>query len=291
MANLGAGIEFRIEGSFMPSNDTSWSFFVQSVVERYDGDGYLDAPGNIKIRYWQIENEPNAQGWGMYANRTPESFGDFMKLTYEAIKNACPDAKVIMGGYVGDNPERDIFPEATLERMNGTGLDILDIHYFHDAFGSYRGFEQIYTYFSSLLQKHNFEDVEIWITETSTFSGTLNTGQTQTETDQARDLIRRYVFYLSLGVKKIFWTNWSHGFGNPLDKDFFDGTGLIYGVKGRDDAFYGTKKKSYYAYAIMTRILEGSDWDGTTEIDLNSKNTFCYSFQKNNRYIYVFWRQ
>jgi hypothetical protein len=32
---------------------------VRAVVERYDGDGYLDAPGIAPVRRWQLENELN----------------------------------------------------------------------------------------------------------------------------------------------------------------------------------------------------------------------------------------
>ena len=41
--------------------------YVAAVVERYDGDGLMDAPG-VRIKLWQIENEPNqaglTAGWG-----------------------------------------------------------------------------------------------------------------------------------------------------------------------------------------------------------------------------------
>jgi len=33
--------------------------FARAVVERYDGDGVLDAPGGQRVRFWQLENELN----------------------------------------------------------------------------------------------------------------------------------------------------------------------------------------------------------------------------------------
>jgi hypothetical protein len=34
--------------------------FMTALVERYDGDGYQDGPGSIKVPIWELYNEPDA---------------------------------------------------------------------------------------------------------------------------------------------------------------------------------------------------------------------------------------
>ena len=63
---------------------------------RYDGDGIDDMPGlREPIKYWQVDNEP-PHGLRDYAG--------FLKITYRAIKEADPEAKVIIGGVPGMPP-------------------------------------------------------------------------------------------------------------------------------------------------------------------------------------------
>ena len=65
-------------------------------MERYDGDGVDDMP-NLKspIKYWQVENEPDL------SSKDIDGFVNLQKITYIALKSACPDCKVLMGGMAG----------------------------------------------------------------------------------------------------------------------------------------------------------------------------------------------
>ena len=38
--------------------------YFREVVERYDGDGYKDAPGSAVVTYWEMYNEPDAWAFG-----------------------------------------------------------------------------------------------------------------------------------------------------------------------------------------------------------------------------------
>ena len=51
--------------------------FMAAAVERYDGDGIDDAPGNIQIQHWELYNEPDnfdarlaveGRGWGYWGH-------------------------------------------------------------------------------------------------------------------------------------------------------------------------------------------------------------------------------
>lgn len=277
-------------GSWLPTNEKAYKAFVREAVKRYSF-----------INYWQIGNEPNLK----------EMFLDYTKfhqITYQEIKRANPDAKVLIAGLAGNMDAfsiNDNSYESVLKELKGKYMDIFDIHFYGDAKGGtlvpkeengnkpsflgYRDFKTVYTYFRGLLDKNGFSRVPIWVTEMGTFSGTIQNTATQTEAEQARDLLKRYVYPLSLGVKKIFWAfSIFEGFGE-WDNDFFDHTGLVY--SNRDGIHkIGEKKLGYYTYKLMTEKLEGSDWSKVETVkEDDSKHIYVYKFIKGGRKIFVAW--
>jgi hypothetical protein len=83
-----------------PADPQDFAAYVAAVVERYDGDGYRDAPGSPRVAAWQIGNEPNA--WETWPG-TPAEYAALLELGYAAAKAADPSAIVATGGlYVFD---------------------------------------------------------------------------------------------------------------------------------------------------------------------------------------------
>ncbi len=267
-------------GSWLPIDETAYRNFVKEAVRRYSF-----------INYWQVGNEPNFGG-----ARNLSDFAELQRITYEAIKEANPQAQVLIGGVAGNmdiKSMNDTYFESILLELQGKSLDIFDIHFYGDAKGGelgllgYQDFKTVYDYFRNLLDNNGFSHVPIWVTEMGTFSGTLSDGLQQTESEQAIDLLKRWVYPLSLGVKKIFWGfGLMEGFG-PWDDDFFDHTGLIYG--GQDGVHQlGEKKLGYYTFWLMTDKLEGSDWNNIQVIQ-ESDNIYIYEFTKQGKPIWVAW--
>lgn len=78
----------------------------RATVERYDHDGHLDAPGDLRIAYWQTENELNQAFltalWGWRSPSLLEAFGSawqdwayvtqILKTLRLAVKDADPTA-------------------------------------------------------------------------------------------------------------------------------------------------------------------------------------------------------
>jgi hypothetical protein len=83
-----------------PINMSDWTTFVSLTVDRYDADGWDDAPGLLRpVRYYQTANEWNgpdneAGGW----LGTDQELIDFVIATADAIKAVDPRAKLAMGG-------------------------------------------------------------------------------------------------------------------------------------------------------------------------------------------------
>lgn len=258
--------------------------FVQKGVERYDGDGKGDMPGlKNPIKYWQVENEPDLKAkedWSGYAN--------LLKITYEGIKSVCADCQVVAGGMGGEMRGLSEFYKPVLEKLGVKYFDIFDYH----CYGNKNDWEKCGRLAEEIKKSFPNYDLEIWLTETGTWSGSLAypPGQpSQTEKDQAESIIKFYVAPLSRGVKKIFWA-WGilEGLDDGPENNIFDNTGLIYDGDGPNDPGFGVKKLSYYTYKKMVEILEGSDWDNIETIQ-EQDDVYIYKFIKNGKPIWVAW--
>jgi hypothetical protein len=170
------------------------------------------------------------------------------------------------------------------------------VEWYGKADGDYKKIKAIYEDFRKNLDKRGYGNAEIWVTEMGTYSGKPKGRYDwpfQTERQQAADILRRYVYSLSLGIKKVFW-GWSMMEGWPPhdDNHFFDHTGLVYDGKKLSkqdvDRGRGVKKLGFYAYKLMTEKLEGSDWDAIERIH-EKEDIYIYKFNRQGKYIWVAW--
>lgn len=290
----------KSEKSFLPKDGEAYKQFVKAVVERYDGDGKNDMPGLAKpIKYWQADNEP-PHGMTDYA--------EFLKITYEAVKEADSNAKVIIGGVPGMPPASDylkIFDKfylpilSDLAKSKGRYFDVFDFHWYGNATGDYLGAKEVFEHIKNKVNALGLTPPDgYWITEMGTYSGDPSPMPAvpglssidyphQTEKQQAIDLVKRYVYPLSLGIKKVFMAfGLVEGFQN--DGGYFDFNGLIYDGRFKDDQGKGVKKLGYYTYKKMTEILEGSDWNNIQKIQ-ESGGIYIYKFTNQGKPIWVAW--
>jgi hypothetical protein len=88
-----------------PKNVRDYADYAWTIVERYDGDGIMDAPGSPRIAAWQIWNEPSAPiTWPGSATE----YGSMLVEAYKAIKAADSSAIVTLGGvYLFDGAGTD----------------------------------------------------------------------------------------------------------------------------------------------------------------------------------------
>jgi len=89
---------------YKPYDMKAYKEFVKVLVERYDGDGIDDMPGLERpIKYWEVINEPSTsitsklegKSYGFFKGDAKDYF-EVLKVTYEAIKEADKDAKVLL---------------------------------------------------------------------------------------------------------------------------------------------------------------------------------------------------
>ena len=269
--------------SYRPKDPQVFEGWVRAMVERYDGDGIDDMPGlTTPVSYWQIANEPT---------NAPGGYEYLVELASTAIKEAAPEAKVVLGGIFLPYPAARRYENSQLsllENLHGNYVDIIDLHWFGEV-GEWQHLPGALARVRSDLGKFNFRDVPIWMTEVGTYSGQPTAKRRaryaspyQSERAQADEMVKRYVIALGEGVEKIFWA-WGmvEGYSDPNDNDFFDNTGLVYDGIGPQDPGKGVKKISYWSYEQMTRFL--GYWDGMIPDKIeSSSDLFAYRFRYKN---------
>jgi len=271
---------WRIPGTYLPSDSAKYVRFVQAAVSRY-------AAFPNPVLYWQIDNEPSVLRRG--------EFPRFVRMTYAAIKQARPDAQVLIGGATG-------FPEdfisnfrpqylPILESLNGYGFDIMDFHWYGHAFGHYRQARIAYDTVRAALDRNGFQNIPIWITEMGSYSDTISWSPPyprQSDTLQARDYFKRFIYPLSFGVKKIFPAfGLIEGF--KQNDGYFDHTGLIYDGLGMGDRGFGVRKHGWYMYQRMTQQLEGATWDSLRALPTGLDSVYAYRLLRQNVPLYIAW--
>ena len=309
--NVLANISFGHAGIGYGIKPGTWDFinnevegyyikFVKEAVERYDGDGYKDAPGlKNPVKYWQTQNEPigitvREQMW---TNLDWVGFSHIQEITYKAIKETDPNAIVAIGGLVFGHAvnstehlvdakkEREEFYIPLLRNLKGKYIDIFDIHFYGSDIrwpANWKEMKDIYRLFRQELDQNGYKNTKIWFTEIALPSKPF------TEKLQAANVIKRYIYPLSFGVKKVFWWNMIEG-EYPLEVDKpSNHFGLVYDSIGEGDPGYGVKKLSYYTYKKMVEVLEGSDWDNI-QIVQESDGIYIYKFTKQGKSIRVAW--
>lgn len=270
-----------------PKLKEAFAAFVKRAVERYDGDGIDDMPGLTNpVKFWQIENEPTFY-WGRpKPNLDWRGYLDLVKVAAEAVKSADRTAKVLSAGTFDpqEQKEKQLLLEEFwipfIRELKGRYIDIFDIHWYDNWQKSFR----IYKVIRNELDRNTLSHVKIWSTETGVSSRQYG------EKVQAIDLIRRFVYPLSYGVEKVFWSYALVEGGPPFNcKSIFEHTGLIYDGYCDGDPGYGVKKLAFYSYKLMTEKLKGSSWDNIETVSDGKDNIYAFKFHRGNEEVYVIW--
>ena len=282
------------DGSPYPTDVTAYKNFVKTIVNRYSD----------KVKYWMVSQnefddmEPAAKNLKAYYDEGFDSTVKYAKAACEAIKEVCSDCRPVLGGSVvplvsfskkGDTIST---PDGNSRAATSDGIHaklvpavkescknlVIDYHFW------YNSDKKDYKTQRDIIDKIKkiAPDLEIWNTE----SGTVDGMKDITEFEQARDIVRLYVYALSYGQKKLFWTNTLEYDWTQDDSNAFDFMGLINNPKNKDGLSH--KKLSYYTYKKMVEVLEGSDWDNIETIQ-EKDGGYIYKFLKNGKPIWVAW--
>lgn len=192
-----------------PCDMDAYRSFLKKVVERYDGDGIDDMPGlEIPIKYYEIMNEPDTHGKNIndetsFFYGTPQEYLDILKVSYETIKEADPDAKVLHAGMAGLDEE---FQEFWKEAYSLGATNYFDISNIHSIDTDEKREDLFLFKFLELTKGRGIQDRPIWVTETQ-FGGLAEAPEDIGQFEET--IVKASVFALANGIDKIFYiSNW-----------------------------------------------------------------------------------
>jgi len=265
--------------------------FVAAAVERYDGDGYRDAPGSPRVRYWELYNEPDnadptlaidGRGWGFWGHRGDE-YARMLQRVYPALKIANPNARVVFGGmaydaFLPDNgPFDPEFLDDALAAGAGEYFDVMNFHFYplfapqwqDHGIGIIGKTEAV----RAKLAEHGVEK-PIMVTEAGSWSDASPPYPPTTPEEQARYVAKLHARSLVAGLTVAIWFQ-------------FDD------VAGTDDPARGLldrhlrRKPAYAAYELTAELLDGVVPDRSAR-DLSAPGE-VYWFRRGMSRIAVAW--
>jgi hypothetical protein len=242
-----------------PEGVDAYCALARAAAKRYLG----------KVDYWQIWNEPN----GGYWNGTPDEYARLLAAAGKAIHEANPQAKVLglnmafcdvlWAGKILDRVPYDCFdiacfhpyrpPNAPEDRFDWWESDqYVKSWHKSDLTPQYplvkMTFLEQTAELVKVMEKHG-PAKPLWVTEIC-----WNTHLHPYGTPELRQADLAVRFYLlaiaSRQIDKVFW--WTLKDGGTRQFDQADMVGLM-----RNDL---SPKYAYFAYAWMTRLLEGKRW-------------------------------
>lgn len=247
----------RLKDNFLPADLVKFEAGLRELVQRYPS-----------IKIWQVGNEPNISL--VYPDEYPRLF-----LTgVQVVRDLCPSCRVMLAGVAARWPSeaqaQEIYRRALAEISAACGadrrpFDIFDVHFYATA-GNEGELRTSVADYRRLISQNGFDEgIEIWLTESATYTGSLTDtpdSPIQTEDQQAAELVRRFVTGLAAGLSRVSWArpyeNYRYGGFDP--DGIFDNSALIYNGLGQESGRgikAGTAKKSWFAYRTLVSKVKG----------------------------------
>ena len=258
------GVPVERQDLYPRGREAEWERYVRAAVERYDGDGIDDGPGGVRVRHWQVMNEPFISFAMGYL--TVEEYAELTRMTARAVRAADPGARVVLG-------DTGTSTLAVITALGGEGVfDAVDVHYYPRDLAPV---PPMLALLREALDEQGYAAAEIWMTELGTWVNQpppppdVPLIPLQTEADQARFLVQAMLGNRALGVSRVLWAPglvaWS-GLG------LFDYMGLVTtGADGGDDAAdVGRERIAYQAYR---RLIAETETDVADLVGLRAGST------------------
>jgi polysaccharide biosynthesis protein PslG len=229
--------------SFLPPDPRLFARYAYAVAKRYQG----------QVDHWEIWNEPdNELFWR--PNPDPVAYAELLRRAAYAIKQANPEATVLIGGM---NPFDLTFMQTVHAQGAWDSFDVLNLHPYVDPFGPEDG-NIAAAVDSARALANEYGAKPIWVTELGWSSGPGDrdkVGLTD-EQEQADYLARAMVLLWTGGVERIFWYTLKDDPGNPY--------GLVALGSGRAD--FSRLKPAFYALRTLNRMLGGAQLVGLRDL-------------------------
>ncbi|HOV86924.1 MAG TPA: PKD domain-containing protein [Syntrophobacteraceae bacterium] len=252
---------------------------VQSVVERYDGDGVDDMPGlTHPIKVWELVNEYSSSGSIGYEGLSQSDFLDFMVQGAQALKNTCSDCLLAYDPFDKEDSK------ALLQVLPADTIDLISFHTYSpldvpaDPASCYYA-----PNFKGLLQELGIDGKPVWVTEYAFYDhegAVFNPGYVPAgdQTDNARWMVQTTAWGFGSGLfSRIIYAE------IPPPKDAQTDERLLWMALLDSE---GNKREIYHAYKKLIALLDG--FKSVTELFLG-EDVYGFLFDKETERIYVLW--
>ncbi len=213
-----------------PQQKAEAEVYVKTFVDRYKD----------VVDYWEIGNEGYQTSGAL----------DIAVHTHRWIKEAKPDATVLLGTVAGDDETMFARGFATYRELLAQGIgescDVATMHYYGKTEDIDATLAERVRTFRAALDEFGVEK-PLWLTETSTSSheSSVLSGPSS-ERNQARDVVKRLVVASAAGAEKVFW----HDYRETHPDNKFYACNLVDQSRGPKPAYFTFKlvvdKLGYY---------------------------------------------
>lgn len=261
---MAQGAYWSTYGAYPPKDPAAFERFCYELAKRYRG----------RLRAFEIWNEPNIQ----FFMGTREQFAEVLKAGYRGLKRGNPDCEVMFDASCADMG----FYRDMLRLGAAEACDVLAIHNYQlEAPGPPEDtpFHQGYLDLRKLLALHGQPDKPLWDSEFCWMSDNFPGSpwwQGVGEANQARWLVRSYVYALAAGVKRLFWFPFYPYYDTSTSGPH--GGSLI-----REDL---TPKPAFVAYRVAAQNLVGATFLRWLDVGPAAR---CAEFRRGRDYLAVVW--
>jgi hypothetical protein len=271
--------------------------FLAAAAERYDGDGFLDAPGSPVVQVWEFYNEPDNQdpnsmkyrGYGAWGGRG-EEYAQFLAQARAALRSTNPTAQVALGGLAHEDVGQDAFDMAFpgdifgyIRDHPGDYFDFFNFHFFPWFGKNYSDWGPDIigktAYFRAWMDQYGVA-WPIIVTEAAHCSeSVLGPPWTGNYEDHARYVPQLYSRSAAADIKVTVWL---------LLFDLSIPNNCRYGLNESD----GVPKPAYNAYRTMVDAIGDLHFERTlSSAELGTPNAEGYAFTDldGSRRVHVIW--
>jgi hypothetical protein len=287
-------------GPIDPEYISSYTAFMAAAVERYDGDGYMDAQGSPTVKYWEIYNEPDrgSQGLDIRWGYDGDKYAQLLAAVYPVIKNANPDAEVVMGGLAYDWFEDDGGPfvreflDDVLTADGGDYFDIMNYHvypifWYNWTYPQSPGLIEKTDFIMTKLASYGYTDKGVLITEAGWHSNDPNLPGGPDASDpeaQARYVVELFTQSAAVDALTMVWWMLHDPVGNYAYKN-----GLITNVENIPPL---EPKPSYLAFKTAVAEIGSADFHRILPLsETGASEIEAFEFRDSllKRTVYVAW--
>lgn len=249
---------------------------------------------------------PNPQELDYSLTGYHEETAVFMRELYPILKDRCPDCLVVgfaIGGAPDSlNTDEGEFLRGALEDGASENFDAFEFKHHRTTEEDYRHLKNKWDFFSDIFSDNGMDlsEIPVFVELIELVDGPCYMDQPKgptvlryeyaSEADQARNMLKSYVYGIAIGIDALFRTT----IVDPptiTDPECTTGKGLIHNPRNFDASSY--KRLSYYTYRMMTEKLGGSDWDAhdVVYIEDEQEHVYVYKFKdsRNGSPTYVVW--